>query len=81
MTRRRSVGRAFSPGLGISERDIPFLCRKVFRGDYVLRTKGTGLGLSLCEGIMRLNKGKMDIVGVRGGGTTVTVELPWCGEV
>lgn len=66
-------------GWGIPDEDIPFLTKKFFRGKHGIKTKGTGLGLSLCNEIVQLHGGTLDIKSRLGSGTSVTVQLPWKG--
>ncbi len=64
-------------GWGISERDIPNLGKRFYRGDHGRRTKGTGLGLALCREIVRIHLGSIEIKSVLNRGTTVIVTLPY----
>jgi two-component system sensor histidine kinase VicK len=63
-------------GWGIPEEDLPHLKERFYRGRHGERLKGTGLGLFLCNEIMRLHGGTMEIASELGTGTTVTLILP-----
>lgn len=63
-------------GIGISDRDLPFLMQPFFRGQNAKNIPGTGLGLSLAWQILRLHDGSLQIQSREGHGTTVTVMLP-----
>ncbi|MDD5671557.1 MAG: PAS domain-containing protein, partial [Candidatus Omnitrophica bacterium] len=45
---------------------------------YTTKSKGTGLGLAVCDQIINLHKGRMDVTSQQGRGTAFTVFLP-CG--
>ena len=64
-------------GWGISEEDLPHLAERFYRGKHGERIKGTGLGLSLCNEIMKMHKGKMDIKSKLGKGTEITITFPY----
>ncbi|WP_084731050.1 sensor histidine kinase [Microvirga vignae] len=63
-------------GIGISERDLPFLMQPFFRGRNARDYPGTGLGLSLAWHILRLHGGGLQIESKEGRGTTVTLTIP-----
>lgn len=63
-------------GWGISEEDMPHLRERFYRGRHGESIKGTGLGLFLCNEIIRLHGGTMDIRSIFGQGTEVLVYLP-----
>ena len=65
-------------GVGIPERDLPFVFERFFRSDRARRayTGGSGLGLSIVRWIVEAHKGKVEIASALDRGTTVTVRLP-----
>ncbi|MBA4372899.1 MAG: hypothetical protein C0402_08540 [Thermodesulfovibrio sp.] len=63
-------------GWGISAEDMPHLKERFYRGRHGEKIKGTGLGLFLCNEIIRLHGGTMDIRSTFGTGTEVTLYLP-----
>ncbi|HSE61998.1 MAG TPA: HAMP domain-containing sensor histidine kinase [Thermoanaerobaculia bacterium] len=65
-------------GVGIPEKDLPFVFERFFRSDRARRayTGGSGLGLSIVRWIVEAHKGKVEIASEVDRGTTVTVKLP-----
>ncbi len=63
-------------GWGIPDEDIPHLRERFYRGRHGERLKGTGLGLFLCNEIIRLHGGTMEIRSELGRGTEVSLYLP-----
>lgn len=63
-------------GIGISDKDLPYLMQPFFRGENARSTPGTGLGLSLAWHILKLHGGHLQIESEKGHGTTVTLILP-----
>lgn len=63
-------------GIGVSERDLPFLMQPFFRGQNAKGLPGTGLGLSLAWHILKLHGGGLDVDSTEGQGTTVTLTIP-----
>jgi signal transduction histidine kinase len=63
-------------GIGISDRDLPFLMQPFFRGQNAKGFPGTGLGLSLAWHILKLHGGRLDIDSIEGRGTSVTLTIP-----
>jgi two-component system, OmpR family, sensor histidine kinase SenX3 len=63
-------------GIGISERDLPFVMQPFFRGRNAKDYPGTGLGLSLAWHILKLHGGGLQIESKGGRGTTVTLTIP-----
>lgn len=61
-------------GCGIAADDLPHIKEKFFKAN--LSVKGSGIGLAVCDEIVRLHKGTLDITSTEGVGTTVTVTLP-----
>ncbi|MFS8541902.1 MAG: HAMP domain-containing histidine kinase, partial [Tissierellales bacterium] len=61
-------------GPGIPEEDIPYIKEKFYKGKNSKST--TGLGLSICDEIVKLHGGQMEIKSKLGEGTVVIVSLP-----
>ena len=66
-------------GIGISEMDLPKLGNPFVQADssYDRNYEGAGLGLSVVKGLAQLHGGTMCIESKLGGGTTVTIRLPF----
>ncbi|MCB8823024.1 sensor histidine kinase [Microvirga rosea] len=63
-------------GIGVPERDLPFLMQPFFRARNAKHMPGTGLGLSLVWHILQLHGGTIRIESAEGQGTTITMVLP-----
>jgi len=63
-------------GWGIPDEDIPHLKERFYRGRHGEKIKGTGLGLFLCNEMIRLHGGTMEIRSELGKGTEVKLYLP-----
>lgn len=61
-------------GPGIPEDEIPLVKRKFFKGSSKVR--GSGIGLAVCDEIVQLHGGELELCNADGGGTLVTVRLP-----
>ena len=61
-------------GQGIPEDEIPLVKKKFYKGSSSVR--GTGIGLAVCDEIVEMHGGTLDITNAPGGGTMVTVSLP-----
>ncbi|MFA5087497.1 MAG: PAS domain S-box protein [Candidatus Omnitrophota bacterium] len=59
-------------GTGIDKKDL----RKIFDPFFTTKSKGTGLGLTVCNQLVNLYGGKIDVVSIRDEGTTVSIILP-----
>ena len=59
-------------GVGIAEEDLS----KVFEPFFTRKSKGTGLGLTICNELINLHQGRIEISSRQGKGTTVVVLLP-----
>ncbi len=61
-------------GSGISEKDLPMVKERFYKG---ASTKpGSGLGLAICNEIVTLHGGELNIYSKEGEGTTVVILLP-----
>jgi len=61
-------------GAGIHEEDLPYIREKFYKGKN--SKASTGLGLSICDEIVKLHGGRMEIKSKLKEGTTVIVSLP-----
>ena len=62
-------------GHGISDRDLPLIFDRFFRGDRSRSRPGTGLGLNLTLAIARAHGGDIKVTSVPGQGSTFTMTL------
>ena len=65
-------------GIGIPEKDLPFIFDRFYRVDKA-RSKdegGSGLGLSICRHIAEAHKGKIEVESKPGLGTRFKVQIP-----
>ncbi len=58
-------------GIGIAEEDLD----NIFQPFFTKKSKGTGLGLTICNELVRLHGGKIDVESEKGEGTTVRITL------
>jgi signal transduction histidine kinase len=65
-------------GPGIPEVDLPHVKEKFYKGK--ASQSHSGIGLSICEEIVRLHDGSIDVLSKLNEGTTVIVSLPLKGE-
>ena len=63
-------------GLGISEKDLPHIFKRFYRGDPSRTRSGSGLGLSLAKAIAGAHGGSIRVKSIPGHGTEVFVILP-----
>ncbi len=61
-------------GYGISKEDLPYIKDKFYKGKS--SNSNNGLGLSICDEIIKLHDGELDIKSELGQGTDVCVLLP-----
>lgn len=61
-------------GVGISSEDLPHIKEKFFKANSTVR--GSGIGLAVCDEIIKLHNGELNIDSALGEGTTVTITLP-----
>lgn len=61
-------------GVGIAPEDLPHVKEKFYKANNTIR--GSGIGLAVCDEIIRLHDGQLDIDSVYGQGTTVRIILP-----
>ena len=61
-------------GQGIPENELPFVKEKFFKGS--ARGRGTGIGLAVCDEIILMHGGNLDVESMVGTGTAVHITLP-----
>ncbi|WP_139132062.1 cell wall metabolism sensor histidine kinase WalK [Fusibacter sp. 3D3] len=65
-------------GIGIPEKDVPFIFDRFYRVDEARarKTGGTGLGLSIAQQIVQLHQGSIEVTSHMNQGTDITIILP-----
>ena len=61
-------------GPGIPEEELPHVKMKFYKGSS--KARGSGIGLAVCEEIVTMHNGVLDIANAEGGGAVVTIRLP-----
>ena len=61
-------------GQGIREEELPFVKQKFYKGS--AKGRGAGIGLSVCNDIVEMHGGTLEISSVYGEGTDVRITLP-----
>lgn len=64
-------------GTGISEKDLPHIFERFYRGQVSNVAKGSGLGLSIAKKIIERHNGKIWVAGKIGDGSEFAVVLPY----
>jgi signal transduction histidine kinase len=69
-------------GMGISEKNLPFVFDRFWQADGSSRRKyqGVGIGLALVKELVEIQDGSVSVESQEGIGTTFTVRLPWQSE-
>jgi len=69
-------------GIGIPEKDLPFIFDRFFRADQsrARKTGGTGLGLSIAKWIVDRHGGHVELLSRKEIGTRIVLILPYCAE-
>jgi heavy metal sensor kinase len=65
-------------GSGISDKDLPHVFERYYRGDKSRSGPGVGLGLPLVQGIIKSHDGRVTVESRPGTGSTFRVFLPGC---
>ena len=61
-------------GSGIPEDELPLVKKKFYKGSS--KARGTGIGLAVCDEIVTMHNGSLDLANADGGGTRVFISLP-----
>lgn len=61
-------------GPGIPEDELPLVKKKFYKGSS--KARGTGIGLAVCDEIIAMLDGTLELANAEGGGTLVTIQLP-----
>lgn len=61
-------------GSGIPEDELPLVKKKFYKG--TSKARGSGIGLAVCEEIVTMHNGSLELANANGGGTLVTIRLP-----
>jgi signal transduction histidine kinase len=59
-------------GSGIAQEDLD----KIFEPFFTRKSKGTGLGMTICNELIKLHQGRIEVESELGKGTTISVYLP-----
>jgi signal transduction histidine kinase len=70
------VLRFIDRGIGIAEKELPFIFEPFFRSETVRAVSGHGIGLPLTQKIVEMHRGEISVQSRPGEGTTFTVSLP-----
>ncbi|MBQ9924835.1 MAG: HAMP domain-containing histidine kinase, partial [Clostridia bacterium] len=71
---RNAVVRVVDHGVGIPEDELPFVKEKFFKGS--AKGRGAGIGLAVCNEIITLHEGTLDVASVYGEGTEIIITIP-----
>ena len=74
MTQDMVVVRIRDYGPGIPEEELPLVKKKFYKGSSKVR--GTGIGLAVCDEIVAMHGGELELNNAEGGGTLVSIKLP-----
>lgn len=61
-------------GPGIPEEELPLVKKKFYKG--TSKARGSGIGLAVCEEIVTMHNGTLELSNAPGGGTLVSIRLP-----
>ncbi|MBZ9686570.1 HAMP domain-containing protein [Clostridium estertheticum] len=77
-TEKHIVIKVKDNGLGIAEKDLPYIFERFYRSD-LSRNKnsgGSGIGLTITKSLVEAHNGKIFVESQLGAGTTFTIEFP-----
>ena len=63
-------------GVGISEKDLPYIFNRFYSGDKSRQQGGTGIGLNYVKTIVESHGGIVNVVSKEGKGSTFSISLP-----
>ena len=61
-------------GSGIPEDELPLVKKRFYKGSS--KARGSGIGLAVCDEIVQMHGGTLELSNAEGGGTLVEVKLP-----
>lgn len=61
-------------GPGIPEEELPLVKKRFYKGSS--KARGSGIGLAVCEEIVSMHNGSLELTNAEDGGTLVTICLP-----
>ena len=61
-------------GPGIPEDELPLVKKKFYKGSS--KARGSGIGLAVCDEILQMHGGSLNLDNAEGGGTVVSIVLP-----
>lgn len=61
-------------GSGIPEDELPLVKKRFYKGSS--KARGSGIGLAVCDEIVQMHGGELELSNAEGGGTLVEVKLP-----
>jgi len=61
-------------GPGIPEDELPLVKKKFYKGSS--KARGSGIGLAVCDEILQMHGGLLNLDNAEGGGTVVSIVLP-----
>ncbi len=69
-------------GIGINEKDLPFIFNRFYRGDESRsrETGGSGIGLAIAKAVVSAHDGKIEIESKQGEGTKISIIFNKAGE-
>lgn len=63
-------------GIGITEKDLPYIFTPFYRGENKKYADGNGIGLSLMQKIIALHKGVVSVISAQQQGTSFKLDIP-----
>ncbi len=65
-------------GIGIPQKDLPYIFKRFYRTDQSRnrKTGGAGIGLTIAKSIIEAHKGKITVDSNEGAGSKFTVLIP-----
>lgn len=78
-TEKNLIFKIIDTGIGISEKDIPFIFNRFWQVDASMRRihQGSGIGLSLVKELIEAHGGSISMSSQKNKGTTFTVNIPY----
>ncbi len=61
-------------GQGIPPEELPLVKKKFYKGSS--KARGSGIGLAVCEEIVTMHNGTLELENAEGGGTLVSIRIP-----